>query len=182
VWWLYVTWLPLYLYNARGFDLKKIGMFAWLPFLTADAGSLLGGWLSGHLISRGWTTDRARKAVMVGGALFMTAGIPAAFSGNAFVALGFISLVTFGFQAWINNVQTLPSDFFPQQAVGAVAGLGGVGAGIGSIIYVLATGWVVDHFSYNPILIIASLLPILGTVILFILGGRIEKIRITNAT
>ena len=58
----------------------------------------------------------------------------------------------------------------------------GVGAGIGSILYVLATGWVVDHFSYNPILIIASLLPILGTVILFILGGRIEKIRITNAT
>jgi len=182
VWWLYVTWLPLYLYNARGFDLKKIGMFAWLPFLTADAGSLLGGWLSGHLISRGWTTDRARKAVMVGGALFMTAGIPAAFAANAFVALGFISLVTFGFQAWINNVQTLPSDFFPQQAVGAVAGLGGVGAGIGSILYVLATGWVVDHFSYTPILIIASLLPILGTLILFTLGGRIEKIRITSTT
>jgi ACS family hexuronate transporter-like MFS transporter len=182
VWWLYVTWLPLYLFNARGFDLKKIGMFAWLPFLTADVGSLLGGWLSGHLISRGWSIDRARKAVIVASAFCMTAGIPAAFASDAFVALGFISVVTFGFQAWINNVQTLPSDFFPQQAVGAVAGLGGVGAGIGSIIYVLATGWVVDHFSYNPILIIASLLPILGTMILFILGGRIEKLQITNAT
>jgi ACS family hexuronate transporter-like MFS transporter len=112
----------------------------------------------------------------------MTAGIPAAFAADAFVALGFISLVTFGFQAWINNVQTLPSDFFPQQAVGAVAGLGGVGAGIGSILYVLATGWVVDHFSYNPILIIASVLPILGTVILFLLGGQIERLKIDNAT
>ena len=178
VWWLYVTWLPLYLYNARGFDLKKIGMFAWLPFLTADAGSLLGGWLSGYLISLGWTTDRARKAVIVVSALFMTAGIPAAFTANAFVALGFISLVTFGFQAWINNVQTLPSDFFPQQAVAAVAGLGGVGAGIGSILYVLATGWVVDHFSYSPILVVASLLPILGTIILFVLSGRIEALTI----
>src|ERR1043166_8382793 len=125
VWWLYVTWLPLYLYNARGFDLKQIGMFAWMAFLSADAGSLLGGWLSGQLISRGWTTDRARKAVIVVGALCMTAGVPAAFATDAFVALGFISLVTFGFQAWINNVQTLPSDFFPTQAVGAVAGLGG---------------------------------------------------------
>jgi ACS family hexuronate transporter-like MFS transporter len=176
VWWLYVTWLPLYLFNARGFDLKRIGMFAWLPFLTADAGSLLGGWLSGHLISRGFSTDRARKAVIAVSGLFMTAGIPAAFASNAFIALAFISAVTFGFQAWINNVQTLPSDFFPPQAVGAVAGLGGVGAGIGSILYVLVTGWVVDHFSYSPILIIASVLPIMGTVILFGLCGRIQPI------
>jgi len=178
VWWLYVTWLPLYLFNARGFDLKRIGMFAWLPFLTADAGSLLGGWLSGHLISRGLSTDVARKVVIVAGALFMTAGIPAAFTADALVALGFISLVTFGFQAWINNVQTLPSDFFPQQAVAAVAGLGGVGAGIGSILYVLATGWVVDHFSYSPILIVAGLLPIFGTLILFALSGRIVRVSI----
>lgn len=176
VWWLYVTWLPLYLFNARGFDLKKIGMFAWLPFLTADVGSLLGGWLSGHLISRGWSTDRARKSVIVVSALCMIAGIPAAFATDALVALGFISLVTFGFQAWINNVQTLPSDFFPQQAVGAVAGLGGVGAGIGSILYVLTTGWVVDHFSYNPILIVASILPLVGTVALFLLSGHIKPI------
>ena len=182
VWWLYVTWLPLYLYNARGFDLKKIGMFAWLPFLTADAGSLLGGWLSGHLISRGFSIDRSRKMVIVASALFMTAGIPAAFTGDAFMALGFISLITFGFQAWINNVQTLPSDFFPQQAVAAVAGLGGVGAGIGSILYVLATGWVVDHFSYSPILIIASLLPLVGTIILFALAGRIDSINIARTS
>jgi ACS family hexuronate transporter-like MFS transporter len=180
VWWLYITWLPLYLFNARGFDLKKIGTFAWLPFLTADAGSLLGGWLSGHLISRGWSTDLARKFVIVAAALFMTAGIPAAFAHDPLVALGFISLVTFGFQSWINNVQTLPSDFFPQEAVGAVAGLGGVGAGVGAILYVLTTGWVVDHFSYTPILIIASFLPLLGTVILFTIGGRVQRIAVAE--
>ena len=151
-------------------------MFAWLPFLTADAGSLLGGWISGHLISRGYTTDRARKLIIVAGALFMVAGIPAALTNNALIALAFISVVTFGFQSWINNVQTLPSDFFSQQAVAAVAGLGGVGAGIGAILYVLTTGWVVDHFSYTPILIIAGLLPLVGTAILFAVGGRIQKI------
>jgi ACS family hexuronate transporter-like MFS transporter len=180
VWWLYVTWLPLYLFNARGFDLKQIGMFAWLPFLTADAGSLLGGWLSGHLISRGWSIDRARKAVIAASALCMTAGIPAAFASDAFVALGFISIVTFGFQAWINNVQTLPSDLFPQQTVAAVAGLGGVGAGIGAILFTLTTGWVVDHFSYTPILIIAGLLPLLGTAVLFVIGGPIKKASFEN--
>ena len=63
VWWLYITWLPLYLANVRGFDLKQIGLFGWLPFVTADAGSLIGGWASGHLIARGWSVDGARKAV-----------------------------------------------------------------------------------------------------------------------
>ncbi len=64
VWWLYITWLPLYLYNARGFSLKEIGLFAWVPYVAADAGSLLGGWASGYLISRGWSVDRARKTVI----------------------------------------------------------------------------------------------------------------------
>jgi ACS family hexuronate transporter-like MFS transporter len=176
VWWLYITWLPLYLYNARGFDLKKIGMFAWVPFITADAGSLLGGWLSGHLIGKGWSTDSARKTVVVLGAISMTAGIPAALTNNPMIALGFISLVTFGFQSWINNVQTLPSDFFSEDSVASVAGLGGVGAGIGAILYVLTTGWVVDHFSYTPILIIASFLPLLGTAVLFVLCGTIRPL------
>jgi MFS transporter, ACS family, aldohexuronate transporter len=176
VWWLYITWLPLYLYNARGFDLKKIGMFAWLPFVTADAGSLLGGWFSGYLISRGWQVNQARKIVITAGALFMTAGIPAALSHGAMAALAFISVVTFGFQSWINNVQTLPSDFFPQQTVATVAGLGGVGAGIGAILFTLTTGWVVDHSSYTPILIIAGLLPLLGTAVLFVVGGPIKKV------
>jgi len=177
VWWLYITWLPLYLHNVRGFDLKRIGMFAWVPFLAADAGSLLGGWLSGRLIRSGWSTDRARKSVVLMGALLMTAGIPAALTSDAMVALAFISLVTFGFQTWINNVQTLPSDFFAEDTVASVAGIGGVGAGIGAILYILTTGWVVDHFSYTPILLIAGLLPLLGTAMLFLVGGRIQPLQ-----
>ena len=177
VWWLYITWLPLYLHNVRGFDLKRIGMFAWVPFLAADAGSLLGGWLSGRLIAKGWSTDRARKTVVLMAALLMTAGIPAALTPNVMVALAFISLVTFGFQAWINNVQTLPSDFYPENAIASVAGLGGVGAGIGAILYILTTGWVVDHFSYTPVLLIAGLLPLLGTAALFLIGGKIRPIQ-----
>ena len=128
----------------------------------------------------GWSTDRARKSVLLLGALLMTAGIPAAFTGDAMIALAFISLVTFGFQSWINNVQTLPSDYFPEQTVASVAGLGGVGAGIGAILYVLTTGWVVDHFSYTPVLLIAGLLPLFGTAVLFVVGGRIRPLSITE--
>jgi ACS family hexuronate transporter-like MFS transporter len=177
VWWLYITWLPLYLANARGFSLKQIGMFAWLPYVAADAGSLLGGWASGHLISRGYSVNASRKAVMLVGAVLMLGGIPAALAESAMGALACISVVTFGFQAWINNVQTTPSDFFPEQAVASVAGLGGVGAGVGAILFTLATGLVVDVFhSYTPILVTSGLLPVLGTTAFFLLGGPIRRV------
>jgi MFS transporter, ACS family, hexuronate transporter len=178
VWWLYITWLPKYLADARGFSLVKIGLFAWVPYVAADAGSLSGGWLSGFLISRGWSVDRARKTVIVLAALLMPAGILAAFASDPMVALALIGVVLFGFQVWINNVQTLPSDFFPERSVASVAGLGGTGAGIGSMIFIFTTGWVVDHFSYVPILVTAGLLAPLGTIVLFSLCGRIEKVRL----
>src|SRR5262245_16895706 len=174
VWWLYITWLPVYLYSVRGFNLKEIGLFGWLPFVTADAGSLLGGFVSGRLIARGWSVDRARKFVIAAAAVFMMAGIPAALTADRMIALACIASVTFGFQAWINNVQTIPSDVFPAEAVASVAGLGGVGAGIGAILFTMTTGYVVDRFSYTPILITAALLPIAGTAVLFAVGGRIR--------
>ena len=176
IWWLYITWLPLYLNKVHGFDLKQIGLFAWVPFVAADAGSLFGGWLSGFLIGRGWTVNGARKAVIAFGALLMPAGIAAAYTTDAMMALALIGVVLFGFQAWINNVQTLPSDMFPNSAVGSVAGLGGTGAGIGSMIFIFSTGWVVDNFSYTPVLVVAGILAPVGTLVLFALIGRVEKV------
>jgi ACS family hexuronate transporter-like MFS transporter len=176
IWWLYISWLPKYLADARGFSLVKIGLFAWVPYVAADAGSLSGGWLSGHLIARGWSVDRARKLVILIAALLMPAGIFAAFAHDAMVALVLIGVVLFGFQVWINNVQTLPSDFFSDKAVASVAGLGGTGAGIGSMIFIFSTGWVVDHFSYVPVLVTAGLLAPFGTLVLFAFSGRIERV------
>lgn len=180
IWWLYITWLPLFLHQVHGFDLKQIGLFAWVPYVAADAGSLFGGWLSGFLISRGWTVNAARKAVIGLGACLMPAGILAAFTPDSMTALALIGVVLFGFQVWINNVQTLPSDFYSSKAVGSVAGLGGTGAGIGSMIFIFTTGWVVDHFSYTPILITAGILAPVGTLVLFAVAGRIQKVSVQH--
>ena len=180
IWWLYITWLPLFLHQVHGFDLKQIGLFAWVPYVAADAGSLFGGWLSGFLIGRGWTVNAARKAVIAFAALLMPAGIFAAFTPDAMIALGLIGVVLFGFQVWINNVQTLPSDFYSTKAVGSVAGLGGTGAGIGSMIFIFSTGWIVDNFSYTPVLVTAGLLAPIGTIVLFVLAGNIRKVSLNK--
>ena len=125
IWWLYIFWLPSYFQEARGFSLQQIGLSAWLPFLCAGVGAVGGGWASGFLIQRGWSVDRARRAVMAFGALLTPAGILAVRAESPYTALVLMGIVLFGFQIWINNLQTLPSDFFPKSAVASVFGLGG---------------------------------------------------------
>lgn len=177
IWWLYVFWLPSYFQEARGFSLQQIGTYTWFPFLAGGLGALSGGALSGYLIARGWTVDRARKTAMALGALLMPAGILAVRAQDPYTALACMGVVLFGFQVWINNVQTLPSDFFPQSAVASVAGLGGTAAAIASILYNWNTARVVDSFGYTPVFVIAGLLGPTGLVAVTVLAGRIQPVR-----
>ena len=177
IWWLYVFWLPSYFQDARGFSLQQIGTYTWFPFFAGGLGALTGGWLSGFLIGRGWTVDRARKTAMATGALLTTAGILAVRADDPYTALAFMGIVLFGFQIWINNVQTLPSDFFPQSAVASVAGLGGTAAAIASILYNWNTARVVDSFGYTPVFVVAGLLGPAGLIAVTLLAGRIAPAR-----
>jgi ACS family hexuronate transporter-like MFS transporter len=178
IWWLYVFWLPSYFQEARGFSLAQVGWSAWFPFLAAGVGALTGGWASGYLIARGWTIDRARKTVMAAGALLVPAGILAMRAESPYVALAWMGVVLFGFQVWINNLQTLPSDFFPGSAVASVAGLGGTAAAVASVLYNWNTGRVVDLMGYTPVFAAAALLGPLGLLSVLVLAGRIERLEI----
>ena len=178
IWWLYVFWLPSYFQEARGFSLAQVGWSAWFPFLAAGVGALTGGWASGYLIARGWTIDRARKTVMAAGALLVPAGIFAMRAQSPYVALAWMGVVLFGFQVWINNLQTLPSDFFPGSAVASVAGLGGTAAAVASVLYNWNTGRVVGAMGYAPVFVAAALLGPLGLLSVLVLAGRIQRLEI----
>ena len=177
IWWLYIFWLPSYFQEARGFSLQQIGMSAWLPFLCAGIGAIAGGWASGFLIQRGWTVDRARKTVMAIGALLTPAGILAVRAESPYSALVLMGVVLFGFQVWINNLQTLPSDFFPKSAVASVFGLGGTAAAVASVLYNWGTGRVVDAAGYTPVFVVAGVLGPLGLVATLLLAGKITPLR-----
>jgi len=125
---------------------------------------------------RGWSVDHARKTILIGSAAMMPAGIIAVRVESKLLALVLIGVVLFGFQSWINNVQTLPSDIFPQSSVATVAGLAGAGAGVGSMIFTLGTGWAVDHFSFTPVLTAAGLLGPIGLGVILLLIGKIGPI------
>ncbi len=178
IWWLFVNWLPIYLAEAFGFDIKQIGLFAWFPYVGAAGGSLLGGWWSGHMIQRGWTTNKARKwAIVIGGIISFPALVATAYASEPVLAVVLIAVILFGFQVSINNIQTLPSDFFSGKSVGSLAGLGGTSA----ITGVLITTWIVpaiSETSYLPVFLMGASLVPLALISMLVLAGTIERVKL----
>jgi len=172
VWWLFVSWLPIYLSETFGFDVKQIGLFAWVPFVGAMLGSLSGGWVSGLLIRRGWNALRARQVIVtIGGAIMLPSLLLTATASDPLTAVLLIAVILFGFQVAINNIQTLPSDYFAGGAVGSLAGIGGTAAVAGTLV----TTWLVPAMTthgYAPIFILAAVIVPLGVAAIWLLGGR----------
>jgi ACS family hexuronate transporter-like MFS transporter len=159
--------------EARGFSLKQIGMFAWIPFLAADAGNFTAGFTSGFLIKRGIPVLRARKWVCVLSSLPILAGIPAALTGNPYSALALISFAVWGYSSWSTMGLTFPSDLFAQDVVATVTGLSGLGAGLMGVLFTLAVGVIVDKFSYFPAFVAAATMPLLATAsVLFLIREK----------
>ena len=175
IWWFYISWLPQYLSDARGFSLRQIAVFSWLPFVAADLGNFTGGFASGFLIKRGVPVVRARKWVCVVSSLPMLAGIPAATTHSAYRALAFISFAVWGYAAWSTMGLTFPSDLFPQDVVASVTGVSGLGAGLAGALFTLVVGWLVDRFSYSPAFFAAALIPLLATASVLVLIGAPER-------
>ncbi|MEX2123448.1 MAG: MFS transporter [Woeseia sp.] len=176
VWWFYVFWLPAYLHDARGFSLEEIGASAWIPFLTGAAGTLAGGWLSSWLFRRSGSLTLARHSVLAIGTFGSLLGIPAALAPDAWMCLFLISLVTFALCMWATTLVGLPADILPSSSVGSLSGLSGSGGAIGGVLFTLATGWLVDSFSYWPVFCLAAIMPIAGFAILYALMPKVRPI------
>jgi MFS transporter, ACS family, aldohexuronate transporter len=176
VWWFYVFWLPELLKTQQGFSLKMIGLFAWIPFLTADLGCVVGGWVSDVFTKKGFSLDAARKFVLAFSALLTVAAVFVPYTHSSAVVIILISVATLGVQSWGTLLLTLPADIFQSQVVASVSGLSGFGAGIGGVFFTFLTGFLVDHFSYKPVLIMAAFMHPLGFVVLIFLIPKIQHI------
>ncbi len=169
IWWFYVFWLPQYLSDARGFSLKRIALFAWMPFVAADIGNFTGGWISGYCIRRGVPVVRARVWVCIVSCLPILAGIPAARVHSVTLALALICIALWGYASWSTMGLTLPGDLLPQDVVATVTGLSGLAAGGVSVAFTFAVGILVDRFSYAPAFLAAGLMPLFATACMWLL-------------
>jgi ACS family hexuronate transporter-like MFS transporter len=157
VWWFYLYWLPLYLYDVRKLNLNQIGWALPVIYLMADIGSVGGGWLSGALIRRGWPSGKARKCAMGLCAAAMPVAAMSALAESYLVAIALISLATAAHQGWSANLYTTTSDVFPKSLTASVTGIGGCLGGLGGFLFsAVIPGYVVANFGYTPAILTAG--------------------------
>jgi ACS family hexuronate transporter-like MFS transporter len=161
-WYFYLFWLPKYLYDARGFNVKAVGTFAWIPYAAAGVGCLLGGWFSSELVRRQVSVDISRKLALGLSAAVMPFVIFVPYLPVSW-AIVIFSLAYFGQQSWSTLVMVLPTDLFPSKVVGSVAGLVGFGGAMGGIVFGETVGYLLDHgFGYGVVFRIAGSLHLIA--------------------
>src|SRR3984885_4605257 len=179
-WYFYLFWLPKYLYDVRGFDVKHVSYYAWIPYAASGVGSFLGGWLSSNLLSRGRSLDFSRKFVLGLSALFMPVvmlvpHVPVGW------ALMFFSIAFFCQQSWSGLIMTLPADIFPLSAVGSVSGLIGFGGAIGGAIFGVVAGFLLGRgFGYGTLFFIVGTFHLIGFLAILLLGGRFQPLKTSD--
>src|SRR5262247_1126676 len=163
VWFFITDWLAILLASKDHNPEKSLFAF-WIPFLAEDIGNFAGGGFSSWLIKRGWPVGAARKLVIVISGIGMTLLMPIVFTDSLFWLVACIAISTLAYAAFSTMVLNLPADIYPTGSVASGSGMGGTGAGIGTITATYLTGVVADRYSFEPILIAASLIPLLAVV------------------
>jgi MFS transporter, ACS family, hexuronate transporter len=181
VYFFIAEWFPIYLV-AKGIELRSGLIAVWIPFIAADLGSFFAGGVSGYLIKRGWSLGAARKAPIVVGGIGMCMLIPTIFTTNLYLIAFLFAIATFTYAGFTTMANVLPSDLYGSESVASVSGLSGTGAGIGTIIAFKLIGYFSDArqatgtHSFDPIVIIAGLVPFAGMILVLLL------VRNTGAT
>jgi len=175
-WYFYLFWLPKYLYDARGFDIKAVGSFAWIPYAASGVGCLCGGWFSGWLLQRNFSLDASRKWVLGASAsvmpcILLVQHVPVGW------ALALFSVAYFGQQSWSTLVMTLPTDLFPVGAVGSVAGMVGFGGAMGGVVFGQLAGYLLDHgFGYGTVFMLAGSFHVIAFMIILLTIPTVKRL------
>ncbi len=176
IWFFIAYWVFKYFATEFGFDLKKQAMYAWIPFATSALGNMVGGYLSGRLIARGIAPKKARKWLMLVGALAMATCFLTAYTNVWYIALALISFLTFAWGIWVSNMLGLVADSFPSNEVATVMSWTTLGQYAGSMIFTWYIGYIVDKTggNYASVFVVAAFLPIIGHICTMLLN-REEK-------
>ncbi len=174
IWWMFVVWLPNYLNGRFNLDIKEIAVSAWVPFLGAGIGAIIGGRYSGWLISKkGYTALKARRtAIITGACIALPAMIATIYATTPLLAVILLGVLLGGFQFSIVNIQTLPGDFHSGKTVGSLAGIGGMAAVLGTIGTTFLIPYITTGNNWTPFFVMGALLVPLSMVSIFYFSNK----------
>ena len=179
-WQTFSFWIPLYLASERGMDLKQIALFAWLPFLAADVGGILGGDLSPWLMKRGVSLIPSRVAGVALGAVLMIAPGCIGLAASPYTAIALFCIGGFAHQMISGLINTLSSDVFAPAEVGTANGFIGQAGWIGGLLFSLLIGQLADTVGYAPLFAVLAVFDLIGAAVLIIFIRRLTPFAITN--
>ncbi|HEY6466920.1 MAG TPA: MFS transporter [Candidatus Acidoferrales bacterium] len=182
VWWLFLFWIPDFLNRTHGLNLLALEVPLVVIYAGATVGSLLGGWLSGALIKRGWTVNASRKTAMFVCACSAVPIVFAARVSSVWAAVGLLTLSTAAHQGWSANLFTLSSDMFPRRAVGSVTGVIGTAGACGGMLIAVVVGYLLQKTgSYNLIFAIAGCAYLTALLVIHLIVPRLEPANLDAA-
>jgi ACS family hexuronate transporter-like MFS transporter len=173
-WYFYIFWVPQYLKVVHGFSMRRIGETAWIPFLTAAIGNLAGGVVFTALLRFGRRTATTRRIAILIFSVLMTSAVFVGESKSAAGCIALISVATFGYTGALANLLAVPGDVFPKGAVASIWGFASMGAGFGGMLFSLVTGWLVEHYSFQPTFVLFGIIPLISAWLVWTLPATEE--------
>lgn len=171
-WQTFSFWIPLYL-HGRGMNLAEIAMFAWLPFLAADLGGVLGGYLSPFLVRKfGLELVHSRIAGVGIGAVLMIAPGCIGLATSPYMAIALFCIGGFAHQVISVSLTTLNADVFSPAEVGTAVGFVGQAGWLGGLLFSLTIGQVVDTIGFTPIFACLTAFDLTAALVLIATLGR----------
>lgn len=178
IWWLFIVWIPTYLFEVHGFNIKDLAVSGWLPYVGAMMGAWFGGLLAQYLFGKGWSVNATRKLTITLGCLIMLPSLLLmSVASTAMFAITLMFIILFGFQTAIGNVQTLPSDFLGKKAVGTLSGFAGMAAKLTAFALTLLVPFLTQGANYSPVFVLGAGLAITAIASIWILCGKIEPLK-----
>jgi len=189
IWWFYLFWIPGWLADVRGLDIKGggFGLPLVVIYSATTVGSVFGGWLSSFMIKKGLDVKKARRNAML---LFALLVIPIMFAQTAGIglwsAIALISLAAASHQAWSANIFTTVSDMFPKKAVASVTGIGGMAGAVGGLLIASFAGIVLNSWEkrgnidggYATLFIVAGSAYIIAWVLMYLITGKAKTVNL----
>lgn len=169
VWYFYQFWFAKYLTSDRHLTQEQLKI-TWIIYAAAGVGSLVGGWLSGRLVSRGMAPARSRMWVMLGCACLMPLSPFISQITGLHLSMTLTACTVIASLAWLINISSLVVDLVPKHSLGTVFSVVATGSTIGGIVMNMIVAAMISGPSTKPA-------GFLDEAVKSVFGGLIEQVQ-----